>query len=101
VVVLNSDAGAFFGITFRGGTGLGLVISQRLIRLIGGQITVGSEVDTGTTFRCSILRPVSRTRTPARPVRMPRQTRVADRPFGPANPDAALDRMRRVLARSS
>ena len=34
-----------------GGTGLGLSVTRRLTRLLGGDVTVESTVDTGTTFQ--------------------------------------------------
>jgi CheY-like chemotaxis protein len=43
-----------------GGTGLGLVISQKLVKLMGGEIAAASELHKGSTFTFNVTLPVAK-----------------------------------------
>lgn len=51
-----------------GGIGLGLAVSRKLARLLGGDVTVESEAGAGSTFTLSIPVPAAERPKPVRPV---------------------------------
>ena len=48
-----------------GGTGLGLAISSKIVSIMGGELTVDSEINRGSSFKFTLSLPVSSVKTKA------------------------------------
>ncbi|HMG00298.1 MAG TPA: ATP-binding protein, partial [Gemmatimonadaceae bacterium] len=65
-----------------GGTGLGLSVTRKLARLLGGDVTVASRMGAGTTFlltvpmKAPVGEAVRRRDTPTTPTNPPRAVRI-------------------------
>ncbi|MBT9466687.1 MAG: PAS domain S-box protein [Hydrogenophaga sp.] len=94
-----------------GGTGLGLVISRRLCRLLGGDVTVTSELGVGSCFSATVLADGPRRAPPAAEAWAERQAASlidvqparasADVDSAEASVDAASDERIRALVQAA
>lgn len=66
-----------------GGTGLGLPISRKLARMIGGDLTVKSELGKGSTFTMTALINLEPTISPLRPPKPAELEKIEPAPVGP------------------
>lgn len=67
------------GRTATEGTGLGLTISRRIVRLMGGDISVESEPGKGSKFRFDVMLPATGAEAPARTTRRVQRVIPAER----------------------